>query len=226
MSESARELSTRQSFQLLVTVDRNTERSTSPVRQRQITSLPPSFIPLDHRESASNSTMAEEPRKRSRFDQAPSEEPPRKSRFDRRSRSPVCKNADTAATARERSPVKSVETPNKDEVKDPAAIAAAAAARITAQLQRQKGIQHVDVPPIRPVSMSIAFAQRRSETTREIKKHSLTHRATRRLPTQPLAHRNLPRPRKKARPSTTKYINRTVTSSKTLRSMTFETATH
>lgn len=111
--------------------------------------------------------MAEEPRKRSRFDQAPSEEPPRKSRFDRRSRSPVCKNADTAATARERSPVKSVETPNKDEVKDPAAIAAAAAARITAQLQRQKGIQHVDVPPIRPVSMSIVLAQRQSEGNRE-----------------------------------------------------------
>lgn len=121
--------------------------------------------------------MAEEPRKRSRFDQAPSEEPPRKSRFDRRSRSPVCKNADTAATARERSPVKSVETPNKDEVKDPAAIAAAAAARITAQLQRQKGIQHVDVPPIRPVSMRIFLAQRQSETTNEMNKHSLTHRA-------------------------------------------------
>ncbi|KAI5360007.1 Putative KH domain containing protein RIK/BLOM7 [Septoria linicola] len=95
--------------------------------------------------------MSEEPRKRSRFDQAPGEEPPRKSRFDRRSRSPVTK--DSEASARERSPVKSVESPadgdKKDTAKDPAAIAAAAAARISAQLQKQKGIQQVDVPPIR-----------------------------------------------------------------------------
>lgn len=89
--------------------------------------------------------MSEEPRKRSRFDQAPSEEPPRKSRFDRRSRSPATKDSDAAA--RERSPVKSVEP----DAKDPAAIAAAAAARISAQLQKQKGVQHVDVPPIRQV---------------------------------------------------------------------------
>jgi hypothetical protein len=39
----------------------------------------------------------------------------------------------------------------KTESKDPAAIAAAAAARISAQLQKQKGVQHVDVPPIRSV---------------------------------------------------------------------------
>jgi hypothetical protein len=32
---------------------------------------------------------------------------------------------------------------------DPAAAAAAAAAKINAQLQAKKGIQHVDVPPIR-----------------------------------------------------------------------------
>lgn len=104
------------------------------------------------------STMSEEPRKRSRFDQAPSEEPPRKSRFDRRSRSPSTK--DPEASARERSPVKSVESPaageKKDEAKDPAAIAAAAAARISASLQKSKGIQQVEVPPIRKVRTTMA----------------------------------------------------------------------
>ncbi|GIZ44236.1 hypothetical protein CKM354_000744000 [Cercospora kikuchii] len=106
--------------------------------------------------------MSEEPRKRSRFDQAPSEEPPRKSRFDRRSRSPSTK--DPEASARERSPVKSVESPaageKKDEAKDPAAIAAAAAARISASLQKSKGIQQVEVPPIRKPSTAEAGASK------------------------------------------------------------------
>lgn len=100
----------------------------------------------------------EQPRKRSRFDQAPDEaDHPRKSRFDRRSRSPVAFKEAHEDARRTRSPVKSPATSaygggRKDDVaKDPAAIAAAAAARITAQLQQKKGVQHVDVPPIRTV---------------------------------------------------------------------------
>ncbi|ODA81668.1 hypothetical protein RJ55_00170 [Drechmeria coniospora] len=83
--------------------------------------------------------------KRSRFDQK-EPEPRKSSRFDRRSRSPP---AHRTADARDRSP-RSQDTPEprKPSV-DPAAAAAAAAARINAQLQARKGIQHVDVPPIR-----------------------------------------------------------------------------
>ena len=84
----------------------------------------------------------EEPRKRSRFDQT---EPVRKSRFDRRSRSPA---------RRSRSPVpvaKSIENGSGDAKIDAAAAAAAAAARINASINAKKGVQHVDVPPIRPV---------------------------------------------------------------------------
>ncbi|EMC97477.1 hypothetical protein BAUCODRAFT_453311 [Baudoinia panamericana UAMH 10762] len=89
--------------------------------------------------------MSEEPRKRSRFDQT---EPPRKSRFDRRSRSPA--RGDIEA-GRSRSPVvKSTEAPDADKAKsDAAAAAAAAAARINASISAKKGIQTVDVPPIR-----------------------------------------------------------------------------
>jgi len=89
----------------------------------------------------------EEPRRRSRFDQA---EPPRKSRFDRRSRSPARKESDAR---RSRSPIaKSVETPaNGTDKADAAAAAAAAAAKINASINAKKGIQHVDVPPIRSV---------------------------------------------------------------------------
>lgn len=105
--------------------------------------------------------MAEEPRKRSRFDVGPSDaaEPPaRRSRFDvsdRRSRSPGTPGADRTAD-RERTPIKNTEgsaTPNTgDKGSDAAAKAAEAAARINAQLQSKKAIQHVDVPPIRQVS--------------------------------------------------------------------------
>lgn len=109
--------------------------------------------------------MAEEaPRKRSRFDQTEPDRPPRPSRFDRRSRSPA------------RAPSETIKSPASRDGKspsaglDPAAAAAAAAARINAQLQvmkwhygqdltganifsqAKKGIQHVDVPPIRSVS--------------------------------------------------------------------------
>ncbi|KAI7659896.1 hypothetical protein KC319_g8792 [Hortaea werneckii] len=90
--------------------------------------------------------MADEDRpRRSRFDQA---EPARKSRFDRRSASPSRKSSEPG---RERSPVaKSVESPaSGDSKKDAAAAAAAAAAKINASISAKKGIQHVDVPPIR-----------------------------------------------------------------------------
>lgn len=92
--------------------------------------------------------MSDEPRKRSRFDQT--EADPRRSRFDRRSRSPSNRDDEPR---RSRSPVvHSTESPSTAERRDPAAAAAAAAAKINAQIQARKGIQHVDVPPIRAVS--------------------------------------------------------------------------
>lgn len=95
--------------------------------------------------------MTEEARKRSRFDQT---EPARKSRFDRRSRSPTRKDSEPQ---RERSPTAvaaSVEgSGTGDDRQDAAAAAAAAAARINASIHAKKGIQHVDVPPIRQVSL-------------------------------------------------------------------------
>ncbi|MCJ1438435.1 hypothetical protein MMC27_007823 [Xylographa pallens] len=97
-----------------------------------------------------------EPRssKRSRFDQT-EPETKRSSRFDRRSRSPVSRHSEAR---RSRSPPArdSPLSPKPDERKksglDPAAAAAAAAAKINAQIQAKKGIQHVDVPPIRTVA--------------------------------------------------------------------------
>lgn len=114
--------------------------------------------------------MADEERrtKRSRFDQTEPE--PRRSRFDRRSRSPSARQSESTRT---RSPLS--REPNSPAAKtptDPAAAAgtfrtygigsiklsnqiyllAAAAAKINAQLQAKKGIQHVDVPPIRSVN--------------------------------------------------------------------------
>lgn len=90
--------------------------------------------------------------KRSRFDQT---EPKRTSRFDRRSRSPPVSKPE-AESRRSRSPLPRVsDSPATDSAKkggaDPAAAAAAAAARINAQIQAKKGIQHVDVPPIRSI---------------------------------------------------------------------------
>ncbi|KAL0940955.1 KH domain-containing protein [Colletotrichum truncatum] len=84
--------------------------------------------------------------KRSRFDQT-EPEPRKASRFDRRSRSPPARRSESG---RERSPVANdhATEPKKSPV-DAAAAAAAAAARINAQLQAKKGIQHVDVPPIK-----------------------------------------------------------------------------
>lgn len=99
--------------------------------------------------------MSDSPRPRSRFDKTESDRPPR-SRFDRRSRSPSSREPDSRRT---RSPVarEGTDSPATAEAKkakaaDAAAAAAAAAARINAQIQAKKGIQHVDVPPIRAVS--------------------------------------------------------------------------
>jgi hypothetical protein len=100
--------------------------------------------------SPHKSTMEDAERrstKRSRFDQTEPE--PRRSRFDRRSRSPPTRRSE----ARDRSPYRRDEDaePKKPAV-DAAAAAAEAAARINAQLQARKGIQHVDVPPIQSSS--------------------------------------------------------------------------
>ncbi|OXV11992.1 hypothetical protein Egran_00245 [Elaphomyces granulatus] len=89
--------------------------------------------------------------KRSRFDQTELE-PRRHSRFDRRSRSPSSRQSESTRT---RSPLsREPRSPGIDGLKkssthDPTVAAAAAAAKINAQLQAKKGIQQVDVPPIR-----------------------------------------------------------------------------
>ena len=93
--------------------------------------------------------MSDEPRKRSRFDQT-EPEPSRKSRFDRRSRSPAARK--DSESHRSRSPMTSDEPPGSADKKSAAAAAAAAAAaKINASINAKKGIQHVDVPPIRAV---------------------------------------------------------------------------
>jgi hypothetical protein len=89
--------------------------------------------------------------KRSRFDQTELE-PRRHSRFDRRSRSPSSRQSESTRTrsplSREpRSP--GADGQKKSSIHDPTVAAAAAAAKINAQLQAKKGIQQVDVPPIR-----------------------------------------------------------------------------
>ncbi|KAI8945122.1 hypothetical protein F4801DRAFT_594402 [Xylaria longipes] len=95
--------------------------------------------------------------KRSRFDQTEPE--PRRSRFDRRSRSPAARKSDST---RDRSPLNRGADGATPETKknpvDAAAAAAAAAAKINAQLQARKGIQHVDVPPIKSSSSNSAGA--------------------------------------------------------------------
>ncbi|CAI7657333.1 unnamed protein product [Penicillium palitans] len=99
--------------------------------------------------------------KRSRFDQTEPE--PRRSRFDRRSRSPSNRQSESART---RSPLSrplsrspGADTPAKPSAVDPAAAAAAAAAKINAQLQAKKGIQHVEVPPIRSADSATENSQ-------------------------------------------------------------------
>ena len=107
--------------------------------------------------------MSEERRPRSRFDTEASERPAR-SRFDteRRSRSPSRRESESQ---RARSPVarEASDSPAAAVIKQKAAAAAAAAAaKINAQIQAKKGIQHVDVPPIRAVSGSVYDTMRPS----------------------------------------------------------------
>ena len=102
--------------------------------------------------------MSDERRPRSRFDSDEPERPTR-SRFDtdRRSRSPSRRESESL---RERSPVtrEATDSPSNAGTKNKAAAAAAAAAaRINAQIQAKKGIQHVDVPPIRTVRPTLVF---------------------------------------------------------------------
>ncbi|KAL5120548.1 aconitate hydratase [Pleosporales sp. CAS-2024a] len=95
--------------------------------------------------------MSEERRPPSRFDTEDTERPIR-SRFDtdRRSRSPARREPESH---RARSPVArgASDSPSAAAagIKNKSAAALAAAARINAQIQAKKGIQHVDVPPIR-----------------------------------------------------------------------------
>lgn len=116
--------------------------------------------------------------KRSRFDQK-EPEPRKASRFDRRSRSPSARKEDSARDRSPLDRERDADASAAKSPVDPAAAAgkrlsarrarrslrcryhgnksirltstspAAAAAKINAQLQARKGIQHVDVPPIR-----------------------------------------------------------------------------
>ncbi|KAL8916924.1 MAG: hypothetical protein Q9172_006046 [Xanthocarpia lactea] len=101
--------------------------------------------------------------KRSRFDQT-EPEPKRSSRFDRRSRSPSRRESETRRSRSPLAPTKSMSPGAAENVgpkafaADPAAAAAAAAARINASIQAKKGIQHVDVPPIRSTASPVAKA--------------------------------------------------------------------
>ncbi|KAF2742422.1 hypothetical protein M011DRAFT_412710 [Sporormia fimetaria CBS 119925] len=95
-------------------------------------------------------------RPRSRFDRT---DPPPRSRFDRRSRSPVSRHSESRRTrspaARETADSPAPETAKSKLDKEAAAAAAKAAAeRISKQLAAKKGIQSVDVPPIRTVRSS------------------------------------------------------------------------
>ncbi|KAK0850308.1 hypothetical protein LTR03_004770 [Friedmanniomyces endolithicus] len=88
--------------------------------------------------------MADEPRKRSRFDQT---EPARKSRFDRRSRSPARGDGEAGSS---RSPVpmesKGSESAGGKDVNTAAAAAAAAAAKINASISAKKDHDDEDLP--------------------------------------------------------------------------------
>ncbi|KAL8953220.1 MAG: hypothetical protein Q9222_000919 [Ikaeria aurantiellina] len=101
--------------------------------------------------------------KRSRFDQT-EPEPKRSSRFDRRSRSPSRRESESRRSRSPLAPSKSM-SPGVAEIvgpkafaTDPAAAAAAAAARINASIQAKKGIQHVEVPPIRATASPVGKA--------------------------------------------------------------------
>lgn len=105
--------------------------------------------------------MSDDRRPRSRFESDEVQRPTR-SRFDteRRSRSPSRREPEATRT---RSPVarEASDSPSTAErVKSKAAAAAAAAAKINAQIQAKKGIQQVEVPPIRAVSKYFPFLSR------------------------------------------------------------------
>jgi hypothetical protein len=157
--------------------------------------------------------MSEERRPRSRFDSDDTERPAR-SRFDtdRRSRSPSRRESEAlrarSPVAREASDSPSAAGLTKNKA---AAAAAAAAARINAQIQAKKGIQHVDVPPIRSVSdMYAPFGLGPANDAR------------RSLLLQ-LSSRPLPAPVRLSRATSTSKME---TSSRTLKSMIYATATH
>lgn len=121
------------------------------VELSHLSALPPSFIFTPPPSRTDVGSMSDEPRKRSRFDQT-EPEPARKSRFDRRSRSPGARK--DSESHRSRSPIKSdgrLDSSAGDKKNAAAAAAAAAAAKINASISAKKGIQHVDVPPIRAV---------------------------------------------------------------------------
>lgn len=154
--------------------------------------------------------MSDERRPRSRFDSDEPERPAR-SRFDtdRRSRSPSRRESESL---RERSPVarEATDSPSNAGTKNKAAAAAAAAAaRINAQIQAKKGIQHVDVPPIRAVSSLSRILARLSLTV--LIRRPLLQSSSRRL--------SIP-----ASLSPAKYTNKMVTTSKTLKSTILEIA--
>lgn len=162
--------------------------------------------------------MSDEPRKRSRFDQVGDSEAPRRSKFDRRSRSPP--KGDSEAATRSRSPVaKSVE--GGAQKKDPAAAAAEAAARINAQLSQKKAPQHVDVPPIR-ASVWLQFLEEVSSMS-ACNTNNFSLRPNR--PVSPQAPPNPPPLRPTVAPSMSRSTSKTVTISRTSRSMTCVTAT-
>lgn len=158
--------------------------------------------------------MADDPRKRSRFDQA-EPDPPRRSKFDRRSRSPS--KGDGEAATRSRSPVaKSVE--GSGPRKDAAAAAAEAAARINAQLSQKKAPQHVDVPPIRAVSGRLERPELHEQILNALSCRPTLPALLQAPPSPP------PLPPTVAR-SMSRSTSKTVTTSRTSRSMTYATAT-
>ena len=161
--------------------------------------------------------------KRSRFDQTEPDSK-RSSRFDRRSRSPSNRHSETQ---RSRSPVnRDVDRPESRKSNTDAAsaagiapaslyirrlltyILAAAAARINAQIQAKRGIQHVDVPPIRSVRIEVAHAV-----------HGMDAKLLRLLPPLPNLLRQLAKTLQR-RMWTAMCTSRTVTILKTSRSTT------
>lgn len=114
--------------------------------------------------------------KRSRFDQT---EPAKKSRFDRRSRSPPRvksseENSDnrassqTSGSAAAAAGKYSILSSAHHKLK---AVVAAAAAKINAHIQAQKGIQHVDVPPIKNVcDMEMPLASAKISNSRSLRR--------------------------------------------------------